>query len=72
MNREIYHCIRCGTAIDGNAQYCVLCYSELHQPCPNCMTRTAGGKYHVKKKGNPPCPVNCKTCHNERYILTEP
>lgn len=72
MNREIYHCKRCGTRIDGDAQYCVLCYSQLHQPCPNCMERRVGNKYRVRKKGIPPLPINCKVCRNDRYILTVP
>lgn len=72
MSLEIYLCKRCGTMIDGNAKYCVKCYSDLHRPCPNCMVRHVGGKYRVKKEGGSSSPIDCETCMNERYILTEP
>lgn len=72
MSREICRCKRCGTPIQGNAVYCVLCYSRLHQPCPECMRSWSDGTWHVKKRGRPLQPIDCAACNNERYILAEP
>lgn len=69
MSREIYRCKRCGTSIQGNAEYCVLCYSRLMCACPDCMTMWADGTWHVRKRGRPPQPIDCAACNNERWIL---
>ena len=72
MNLEIYRCKKCGTPIQGNAVYCVLCFSQLHGPCPECMEAWRDGTWHVKKRGRPLQPIDCAVCNNERWIPTEP
>lgn len=71
MSLEIYRCQKCGTPIQAKADYCVLCFAELHMPCPNCMDQWPDGTYHPKKKGKPLRAVDCACCNNERFILAK-
>lgn len=72
MSLEIFRCKKCGTPIQGRAEYCVLCYSRLHQPCPECMEPWRDGTWHVRKEGRPLQPIDCAACNNERWILAGP
>lgn len=72
MNEQSTPCRRCGTAKDGAGELCVLCFSELARPCPECTYRTAGGMLKIRSErsiGCKPIPVNCAHCNNERWIL---
>lgn len=64
-------CIRCKSDKDGNGAYCVLCYAKMMKPCPKCMIRSAGGKFHVMKRGNAKRPLDCSLCGNERWVLID-
>lgn len=64
-----YRCSDCGTEIQGNSLYCVRCYRERLKPCGACMVWIAGIGWRIRKKGRPPCPMDCDVCKNERWIL---
>lgn len=72
MSDAANRCQKCGTAIHGRAQYCVLCYSQLHMPCPRCTWRDARGRVHHLHDKKTKALVNCSYCNNERFILRDP
>jgi hypothetical protein len=71
-----YTCKRCNTALQGRADYCVLCYSKLYINCPDCTYRLISGRIlvrtksgHTRNKGKNIKDMDCSRCNNERYIL---
>jgi hypothetical protein len=69
MTDQDYRCKSCGTALQGRAVYCVLCFARLTIPCPGCVRIDTRGVQSVRRNGKGGRPTNCKWCKNKRYVF---
>jgi hypothetical protein len=62
-------CLGCKVELQAPADYCILCYSQIHKPCPACMACWADGTWHVRRGERKGTKLDCSFCNNERWVL---